>query len=132
MALSGGQRQRIGLARALYGDPRIVVLDEPNSNLDEAGDACLVQAILNLRQLGSTVVLVTHKPNILSIVDNIILMQEGQIALLGSRDDVLQKLEAARQEQMRQAELARMQQESLNQSNVDDVSSEEQEAKNNA
>ena len=132
MALSGGQRQRIGLARALYGDPRIVVLDEPNSNLDEAGDACLVQAILNLRQLGSTVVLVTHKPNILSIVDNIILMQEGQIALMGSRDDVLQKLEAARQEQMRQAELARMQRESLNQSSVDDVSSEEQEAKNNA
>ena len=132
MALSGGQRQRIGLARALYGDPRIVVLDEPNSNLDEAGDACLVQAILNLRQLGSTVVLVTHKPNILSIVDNIILMQEGQIALMGSRDDVLQKLEAARQEKMRQAELARMQQESLNQSSVDDVSSEEQEAKNNA
>ena len=91
-----------------------------------------MQAILNLRQLGSTVVLVTHKPNILSIVDNIILMQEGQIALMGSRDDVLQKLEAARQEQMRQAELARMQQESLNQSSVDDVSSEEQEAKNNA
>lgn len=129
-ALSGGQRQRIGLARALYGDPKLIVLDEPNSNLDEAGDACLIQAILNLKQLGSTVVLVTHKPNILSIVDNIILMQDGQIALSGSRDDVLNKLEALRQEQVRQAELARAQQESLNPSKSEVNSGEAQEADN--
>ena len=129
-ALSGGQRQRIGLARALYGDPKLIVLDEPNSNLDEAGDACLIQAILNLKQLGSTVVLVTHKPNILSIVDNIILMQDGQIALSGSRNDVLNKLEALRQEQVRQAELARAQQESLNPSKSEVNSGEAQEADN--
>ena len=129
-ALSGGQRQRIGLARALYGDPKLIVLDEPNSNLDEAGDACLIQAILNLKQLGSTVVLVTHKPNILSIVDNIILMQDGQIALSGSRDDVLNKLEALRQEQVRQAQLARAQQESLNPSKSEVNSGEAQEADN--
>ena len=129
-ALSGGQRQRIGLARALYGDPKLIILDEPNSNLDEAGDACLIQAILNLKQLGSTVVLVTHKPNILSIVDNIILMQDGQIALSGSRDDVLNKLEALRQEQVRQAELARAQQESLNPSKSEVNSGESQEADN--
>ena len=132
MALSGGQRQRIGLARALYGDPKIVVLDEPNSNLDEAGDACLVQAVMNLKQLGSTVILVTHKPNILSIVDNIILMQDGQIALVGSRDDVLRKMESLRMEQIRQAELARAQQEGLSQASAEDISGIEHEADSNA
>ena len=132
MALSGGQRQRIGLARALYGDPKIVVLDEPNSNLDEAGDACLVQAVMNLKQFGSTVILVTHKPNILSIVDNIILMQDGQIALVGSRDDVLRKMESLRMEQIRQAELARAQQEGLSQASAEDISGIEHEADSNA
>ena len=132
MALSGGQRQRIGLTRALYGDPKIVVLDEPNSNLDEAGDACLVQAVMNLKQLGSTVILVTHKPNILSIVDNIILMQDGQIALVGSRDDVLRKMESLRMEQIRQAELARAQQEGLSQASAEDISGIEHEADSNA
>lgn len=112
-ALSGGQRQRIGLARALYGDPKIVVLDEPNSNLDEEGEACLVRAIQNLKSLGSTVIIVTHKPNILAAVDNIAVMQEGQIALCGGRDAVLRKMEemrreqAARQAKLRQEELER-------------------------
>ncbi|MBQ3059653.1 MAG: type I secretion system permease/ATPase [Desulfovibrio sp.] len=90
-ALSGGQRQRVGLARALYGDPRVIVLDEPNANLDEEGEACLARAVVNLRQK-ATVILVTHKPQILNIVDNIVLLQDGQIALSGSRQDVLQKL----------------------------------------
>ncbi|HJA79463.1 type I secretion system permease/ATPase [uncultured Desulfovibrio sp.] len=94
-ALSGGQRQRIGLARALYGKPRLVVLDEPNSNLDEEGEASLRLAIRNLKQLGSTVVLVTHRPDILSLVDNILVMQEGRIALCGSRQKVLQQLAQA-------------------------------------
>lgn len=82
-ALSGGQRQRIGLARALYGDPRVIVLDEPNSNLDEEGEASLAQAVLHLKQQHTTLILVTHKPNILSIVDNIMMVQDGQIALCG-------------------------------------------------
>lgn len=101
-SLSGGQRQRIGLARALYGDPRIVVLDEPNANLDEEGDACLHQAILNLRQLKASVVIVTHKAQILGIVDNIMVMQDGQIAMCGTRDDVLRDL--ANMQRSRQAQ----------------------------
>lgn len=101
-ALSGGQRQRVGLARALYGDPRIVVLDEPNANLDEEGDASLHQAILNLRKLRATVIIVTHKAQILNIVDNIMVMQDGQIAMSGRRDDVLREL--AKMQQARQAQ----------------------------
>ena len=111
-ALSGGQRQRIGLARALYGDPRLVVLDEPNSNLDEEGEQQLARAVLNLKQRNATVVLVTHKPSILNIVDNIIVMQEGQIALSGPRQAVLEKLAAMRHQQ-EQAAQARVQQEKI-------------------
>lgn len=111
--LSGGQRQRIGLARALYGNPRVVVLDEPNSNLDEEGEACLLQAVLNLKQLNATVVLVTHKPNILSIVDNIMLVQDGQIAMCGPRQEVLTKLANLQKQQQEQAAKARLQHEEL-------------------
>lgn len=111
-ALSGGQRQRIGLARALYGNPRLVVLDEPNSNLDEEGEQQLARAVLNLKQQQTTVVLVTHKPSILNIVDNIIVMQEGQIALSGPRQTVLEKLAAMRRQQ-EQAAQARVQQEEI-------------------
>ena len=94
-ALSGGQRQRIGLARALYGKPRLVVLDEPNSNLDDEGEASLCLAIQNLKRQGSTVVLVTHRPDILSLADNILVMRDGRIALCGSRQKVLQQLAEA-------------------------------------
>jgi PrtD family type I secretion system ABC transporter len=99
LVLSGGQRQRIGLARALYGTPKVVVLDEPNSNLDEEGEAGLVQALVNLKQVQSTVILVTHKPSVLSVVDNIMVLQEGQIVLSGPRQEVLTKLAAIRQQQ---------------------------------
>jgi PrtD family type I secretion system ABC transporter len=100
LALSGGQRQRIGLARALYGLPRVLVLDEPNSNLDEEGEAGLLQAIVNLRRIKSTVALVTHKPAILSLVDYIMVLREGHIMLMGPRQEVLAKLaEAQRQQQ---------------------------------
>lgn len=111
--LSGGQRQRIGLARALYNNPKVIVLDEPNSNLDEEGEACLLQAVQNLKQLHSTVVLVTHKPNILSLVDNIMLVQDGQIALCGPRQEVLAKLASLQQQQQEQAAKARLQHEEL-------------------
>jgi len=93
IALSGGQRQRIGLARAMYGSPRIVVLDEPNSNLDDAGDQALVQAVLNFKRMGTTVILITHRPGILSITDKILLLVEGQVRAFDSRDEVLRSLQ---------------------------------------
>jgi len=97
-ALSGGQRQRVGLARALYGNPRLVVLDEPNSNLDEEGEASLARALLALKEQKTTVLLVTHKPQILNMVDNIMILQDGRIALCGSRQEVLAHMARARQQ----------------------------------
>jgi ATP-binding cassette, subfamily C, type I secretion system permease/ATPase len=90
--LSGGQRQRIGLARALYGTPAFIVLDEPNANLDAEGEAALLSAVQQLRQEGSTLVLITHKTNILAIVDKILVIVQGQIQGFGMRDEILTKL----------------------------------------
>ncbi len=87
--LSGGQRQRIGLARALYGHPVLVVLDEPNANLDDAGEAALVRAVSELRARRSTVVLVTHRPGILAIADRVIVLRDGCVERDGPRDAVL-------------------------------------------
>lgn len=92
MGLSGGQKQRIGLARALYGQPPLIILDEPNSNLDDAGEAALVSAIGTLRQAGSTVILVTHRPSVLAVVDKLLVLQEGTQKLFGPRDAVLKAL----------------------------------------
>ncbi len=91
--LSGGQRQRVGLARALYGKPVFVVLDEPNSSLDEAGDAALAGAIAALKQLGTTFVVMTHRSSILSVADKILLMREGAQQAFGPRDEVLAALQ---------------------------------------
>ncbi|MCV9935344.1 type I secretion system permease/ATPase [Boseaceae bacterium BT-24-1] len=87
--LSGGQRQRIGLARALCGQPALVVLDEPNANLDMDGDAALGRALTSLRAAGAIVVVITHRPQLLSQVDKIILMQKGQAVRVGLRDEIL-------------------------------------------
>lgn len=92
IALSGGQRQRVGLARAIYCYPKIIVLDEPNSNLDDVGERALMQAILELKKRGSTVVLITHRPAILGIVDKIAFMRNGLLELFGTRDEVLAAL----------------------------------------
>jgi ABC-type protease/lipase transport system fused ATPase/permease subunit len=81
--LSGGQRQLIALAQALYGAPRLVVLDEPNSNLDEAGERCLIQALQWLRQQGSAVLLITHRPEILQVVDQTWQMRQGRLTVPG-------------------------------------------------
>ena len=86
--LSAGQRQRVALARALYGDPKVIILDEPNSNLDEAGNVALQKALTELRQIGSTVIIVTHKNNILEQMDRILVMVDGKLSLYGTRDQV--------------------------------------------
>jgi len=78
--LSGGQRQRIGLARAIYGNPRLVVLDEPNSNLDDAGDRALLQAVLAMKERGTTVILISHRPQIMAAMNRILVMEAGRIA----------------------------------------------------
>lgn len=96
--LSAGQRQRIGLARALYGDPRLVVLDEPNSNLDDAGEKALEQAMQTLRQAGSTVIVITHKRNILAQVQKLMILRGGQLAGFGARDEVLARLQGSSQQ----------------------------------
>ncbi|MGP5283650.1 type I secretion system permease/ATPase [Pseudomonas helleri] len=87
--LSGGQKQRIGLARALYGLPALIVLDEPNANLDEAGEQALLQAIGQLKQLKRTLILITHKPNILTLADQLLILREGQLQAYGPTAKVL-------------------------------------------
>lgn len=91
-ALSAGQRQRVALARALYRDPFLVVLDEPNSNLDIEGEMALAAAILGIKARGGIVAIVAHRPNILSTVDFMLMMKEGQMHMFGTRDCVLSKL----------------------------------------
>ncbi|MDD4275043.1 MAG: type I secretion system permease/ATPase [Desulfobacter postgatei] len=91
-SLSGGQRQRVGLARALYGTPKLVILDEPNSNLDEAGEQALIKALKNLKQMGATTIMITHKPNLLYTVDKILVLQQGQQVRFGDRDAVVGQL----------------------------------------
>ncbi|PZV40529.1 type I secretion system permease/ATPase [Mesorhizobium kowhaii] len=91
-ALSGGQRQRIGLARALYGRPALVVLDEPNSSLDAAGEERLNQAIVAMKEAGSTVVIVAHRPSLMALVDSVLVLNEGQVQMFGRRDEVLSQL----------------------------------------
>ena len=91
--LSGGQRQRVGLARALYGKPVFVVLDEPNSRWDEAGDAALANAIAALKQLGTTFVVMTHRTSVLGVADKMLIMREGAQQAFGPRDEVLAALQ---------------------------------------
>lgn len=94
--LSGGQRQRIGLARALFGRPRLIVLDEPNASLDSEGEESLVAAMRKAKAWGGTVIIVAHQPRILQPVDKLLLLRDGRVELFGPRDEVLARLRASR------------------------------------
>lgn len=110
-ALSGGQRQRIGLARAVYGMPALIVLDEPNASLDATGEQALMDAVRRLKEAGKTVIIITHKTNSLALCDLVLLMKDGAVQAFGPRDDVLRRLMGPRvvhsAEDQEQAEPAR-------------------------
>lgn len=95
--LSGGQRQRIGLARAMYGDPELVVLDEPNANLDDEGEAALVRAVQGMKAKGKTVVLISHRPGIVGVADRLLILHQGTVQASGPRDGVLAALQQQRE-----------------------------------
>ncbi len=92
--LSPGQRQRVGLARAVYGNPKLVVLDEPNSNLDGEGEVALMQTLQHLKKLGCTTVIIAHRPNVLQVVDKILMLNAGVVEAIGPRDEMLGRFSA--------------------------------------
>ncbi|WP_288381747.1 type I secretion system permease/ATPase [uncultured Massilia sp.] len=107
--LSGGQKQRIGLARAMYDDPAVIVLDEPNSNLDDIGEQALVQAVLELRQRGKTIVLITHRTTVLGVTTKLLLMRDGAAQAFGPTKEVMAALQEANQKMIQQQQAAQQQ-----------------------
>lgn len=104
--LSGGERQRIGLARALYGNPKLVILDEPNSNLDEQGEIALAKTLAQLKKAQTTVVIVTHRNNVLGSVNKLLLLNAGVLVAYGPRDEVLSNLQKRQEPDQQKTALA--------------------------
>jgi ATP-binding cassette subfamily C exporter for protease/lipase len=107
--LSGGQKQRLGLARAMYGDPSVLVLDEPNSNLDDVGEAALVRAVADLRSRGKTVILITHRTSIIGVTNKLLLLRDGVGEMFGPTEQVLAALQENARKQQLQAQQAQAQ-----------------------
>ncbi len=105
--LSGGQKQRLGLARAMYDDPSLIVLDEPNSNLDDVGEQALVAAINDLRSRGKTIILITHRTSALSTTNKLLLLRDGVAQLFGPSGQVLAELAKAKQQPPQQGQQTR-------------------------
>lgn len=103
LGLSGGEKQRLGLARALYGDPALIVLDEPNSNLDDIGEMALTQAIIRLRQMRKTVILISHRPSIIRETNKLLVLRDGMVSAFGPTDQVLKDLAQFKAKQEAQA-----------------------------
>jgi len=114
--LSGGQKQRIGLARAMYDDPSLLVLDEPNSNLDDVGEQALLNAIIDLRKRGKTIVLITHRTSIIGVTTKLLLMQDGMAKMFGPTKQVIEEL-TKQQQQAKQAIAEKQQNDSQSPSN---------------
>jgi len=98
--LSGGQKQRLGLARAMYGNPALLVLDEPNSNLDEAGEVALIQAVQAMREAGKTVVLITHRTNAIAATTKLLLLRDGMVTAFGPTNQVLAAIQEQQQKHL--------------------------------
>ncbi len=103
LGLSGGEKQRLGLARALYGEPTVIVLDEPNSNLDDIGEIALTQAIIRLRQMRKTVILISHRPSIIRETNKLLVLRDGMVSAFGPTDQVLKDLAQFKSQQESQA-----------------------------
>jgi ATP-binding cassette subfamily C exporter for protease/lipase len=127
--LSGGQKQRLGLARAMYDDPSFIVLDEPNSNLDEVGEQALIAAVQDLRQRGKTIVMITHRASTLAVTNKLLVLKDGVSQMFGMTLEVLENLSKLNQQQIKQA-----QQPSADAKNgvVEDASKKAAEAADNA
>ena len=98
-ALSGGERQRIALARALYGDPKLIILDEPNASLDSEGEAALIDALRALSENKVTMVVIAHRPSILRYMDKVLVLREGAMQAFGARDEILSAVAAPRDQE---------------------------------
>jgi ATP-binding cassette subfamily C protein EexD len=105
--LSGGQRQRVGFARAIYDNPVLVVLDEPNSNLDDQGEIALIRAIRILKERNITVVIITHRPSILQVTNKIAVIKQGMLELYGDSNEVMSRMAAAAQAQKQPAQITK-------------------------